>query len=109
MDNEDNKEWRPFRKFFMSTGFEIEFDFSEDDQEMKMPFQDNIEGIAKMIGLDKELGKLKFPKFSEILPFHFAKVKTFEPVNKEIRIFETDSESFDEAPNEAAALDDVIK
>jgi len=37
----------------MSTGFEIEFDFDNDDQEIKMPFQDNIEDIAKMVGLDK--------------------------------------------------------
>jgi len=85
----------------MSTGFEIEFDFSNDDQEMKIPFQDNIEGVAKMFGLEREIGKLKLPKFSEILPFHFAKVKTFEPVNKEIRIFDVDEENFDEVPNEA--------
>jgi len=112
VDNEDNnKEWRPFRKLFMSTGFEIEFDFSNDDQEMKMPFQDNIEGIAKMFGVEREIGKLKFPKFSEILPFHFAKVKTFEPVNKEVRIFDSDSESgsFNDMPNEAQNLDEVIK
>ena len=44
---------------------------------------------------------MKLPKFSEILPFHFAKVKTFEPVNKEIRIFDVDEENFDEVPNEA--------
>ena len=82
VNNEDSKEWRPFRKLFISTGFEIEFDFTDDDKETKMPFQDNIEGIAKMVGLERELGRMKLPKFSEILPFHFAKVKTFEPVNK---------------------------
>lgn len=90
----------------MSTGFEIEFDFSNDDKEMKIPFQENIEGVAKMLGLEKELGKLKIPKFSDIMPFHFAKVKKFEPVTKELRVF---SENFDDMPNEAETLDDVIK
>lgn len=106
---EDNKEWRPFRKLFMSTGFEIEYDFSGDDQEMKIPFQDNIEGFAKMMGLEREINKLKLPKFSEILPFHFAKVKSFEPVNKEVKIFQSDSDNYDDLPNEAKVLDDAIK
>jgi len=71
VDNEDNQNWKPFKKVFMTTLFEIKYDFSHDDQETKLPFEDAIEGMAKMIGFDRNITKLNIPTFSELLPYHF--------------------------------------
>lgn len=52
---------------------------------------------------------MKIPKFTDILPFHFAKVTTFNPINREVKIFNSDSADFDDMPNEAKAFDEKIQ
>ena len=58
MDNKDNSNWQPFKKVFMSTVLEIKYDFSHDDQETKLPFEDALDSMAKMAGFERNIGKL---------------------------------------------------
>lgn len=55
------------------------------------------------------MDNMKMPKFSDILPMHFAKVKYFNPINKEVKVFQQDAQFMDDMPNEAAILDEKIK
>lgn len=108
---EDNKKWRKYRKFFISAGADVKFDFSEGAKTFKIPYQDNIQDLANTFGFANELKKLKLPKLSEHLPFIFARVLDFDPMIHQLKIYkdETDLVDDDELSEEAQHLRKMIK
>lgn len=94
--DDGNKEWRNFRKFFISLGVKLKFDFSEDAKTFKIPYKDKIDDFASQLGFGEQVEKLKIPQLSEVLPMVFARVLDFEPTIHEVKIFSEDQDMFGE-------------
>lgn len=98
---EDDKNWRTYRKIFISLNAKIKFDFSEGVKELNIPFKDEVEGFARQFGFGDQMDQFKIPKLSDVMPFVFAKILDFDPQVRDVKIFKEDKELFGEMADEA--------
>lgn len=79
----------------MSLNTAIKFDFSKDSDHVAIPGQEYIDQFGSAMGLGENL--LKQYKLSQILPFIFGKVASFEPKINDLKVYQGETELFDEA------------